>query len=67
MTLISTLNSAGRTLFLAAQWLKRDTQAVAAIEAAITTPVSGVIERFAIAGTAQVEAGDLLAVIRPGE
>ncbi len=34
------------------------------MEAAITAPVDGVIERFAIARTQQVEAGDLLAVIR---
>ena len=35
------------------------------MEAAITAPVGGVIERLAIAPTQQVEAGDLLAVIRP--
>ncbi|WOQ70448.1 pyruvate carboxylase [Microbacterium limosum] len=35
------------------------------MEAAITAPVDGVIERLAIAATAQVDAGDLLVVIRP--
>ncbi|MDZ8202663.1 pyruvate carboxylase [Microbacterium sp. SSW1-59] len=45
-------------------------QAVASIEAmkmeaAITAPVDGVVERLAIAATAQVDAGDLLLVIRP--
>ena len=35
------------------------------MEAAITAPVDGVVERLAIAGTQQVEAGDLLVVIRP--
>jgi pyruvate carboxylase len=45
-------------------------QAVASIEAmkmeaAITTPVDGVVERLAIAETQQVDAGDLLVVIRP--
>lgn len=37
------------------------------MEAAITAPVDGVIERIAIAATAPVEAGDLLVVIRPGD
>ncbi|WP_047521978.1 biotin/lipoyl-containing protein, partial [Microbacterium sp. ZOR0019] len=35
------------------------------MEAAITAPVDGVIERQAIAETQQVDAGDLLVVIRP--
>ena len=35
------------------------------MEAAITSPVAGVVERFAIGETAQVEAGDLLVVVRP--
>jgi pyruvate carboxylase len=35
------------------------------MEAAITTPVAGVVERLAISGTQQVDAGDLLVVIRP--
>ncbi|WP_125132335.1 pyruvate carboxylase [Microbacterium sp. 10M-3C3] len=35
------------------------------MEAAITAPVDGVVERIAIAPTQQVEAGDLLVVIRP--
>ncbi len=37
------------------------------MEAAITASVDGVVERLAIAGTAQVEAGDLLLVVRPAE
>ena len=37
------------------------------MEAAITAPVDGVVERLAIAATAPVEAGDLLLVIRPAE
>ncbi|WP_431803965.1 pyruvate carboxylase [Microbacterium sp. bgisy203] len=37
------------------------------MEAAITAPVDGVIERLAIAATAPVEAGDLLVVIRPAD
>jgi len=37
------------------------------MEAAITASVDGVVERLAIAGTSQVEAGDLLLVIRPAE
>ncbi|GAA1468063.1 pyruvate carboxylase [Microbacterium thalassium] len=37
------------------------------MEAAITAPVDGVIERVAIGGTQQVEAGDLLVVIRPAQ
>ncbi|MEJ3406023.1 pyruvate carboxylase [Rathayibacter sp. YIM 133350] len=46
-------------------------QAVASIEAmkmeaAITTPVAGVIERVAIPRTQQVDAGDLLVVVRAG-
>jgi pyruvate carboxylase len=45
-------------------------QAVASIEAmkmeaAITTPISGTIERVAIPKTQQVDAGDLLVVVRP--
>ncbi len=45
-------------------------QPVAAIEAmkmevAITSPVDGVVERIVVTGTVQVEAGDLLLVIRP--
>lgn len=45
-------------------------QAVASIEAmkmeaAITTPIAGVIERVAIPTTQQVDAGDLLVVVRP--
>jgi pyruvate carboxylase len=35
------------------------------MEAAITTPVDGVVERLVIAETAQVDAGDLLVVVRP--
>jgi pyruvate carboxylase len=35
------------------------------MEAAITTPISGVIERVAIPKTQQVDAGDLLVVVRP--
>jgi len=35
------------------------------MEAAITTPVDGVVDRLAITGTQQVDAGDLLVVIRP--
>jgi len=37
------------------------------MEAAITSPVDGVIDRLAIAPTAPVEAGDLLLVVRPAE
>jgi pyruvate carboxylase len=37
------------------------------MEAAITAPVDGVVERIAIGETQQVEAGDLLVVIRPGQ
>ena len=37
------------------------------MEAAITSPVDGVVERVAIASTQQVEAGDLLLVIRPAQ
>ena len=37
------------------------------MEAAITSPVDGVVERLAVTGTQQVEAGDLLAVVRPSE
>ncbi|WP_395243341.1 pyruvate carboxylase [Agromyces sp. MMS24-K17] len=45
-------------------------QAVATIEAmkmeaAITSPVAGVVERVAVPKTQQVEAGDLLVVVRP--
>ena len=35
------------------------------MEAAITAPVAGVVERIAIGATQQVEAGDLLVVVRP--
>ncbi|MEU1973390.1 pyruvate carboxylase [Microbacterium sp. NPDC019599] len=47
-------------------------QPVAAIEAmkmeaAITAPVDGVVERLAFSGTQQVDAGDLLVVIRPAQ
>ncbi|KRA23051.1 pyruvate carboxylase [Microbacterium sp. Root61] len=35
------------------------------MEAAITSPVDGVVERVAIAETQQVDAGDLLVVVRP--
>ncbi|GCD88074.1 pyruvate carboxylase [Nocardioides sp. LS1] len=34
------------------------------MEAAITTPVSGVVERIALAGVQQVDGGDLIVVIR---
>ena len=37
------------------------------MEAAITAPVDGVIERLAIASTQQVDAGDLLVVITPAK
>lgn len=37
------------------------------MEAAITAPVGGVVERVAIAATSSVEAGDLLLVIRPAD
>lgn len=37
------------------------------MEAAITAPVDGTVERLAITGTAAVEAGDLLVVVRPAE
>ena len=37
------------------------------MEAAITAPVDGVVERLVIPGTAPVEAGDLLLVVRPGK
>lgn len=37
------------------------------MEAAITASVDGVVERLAIVGTQQVEAGDLLVVIRPAQ
>ena len=47
-------------------------QAVASIEAmkmeaAITSPVDGVVERLTVAPTQQVEAGDLLLVVRPSQ
>ncbi|MEN2741230.1 pyruvate carboxylase [Microbacterium sp. X-17] len=35
------------------------------MEAGITSPVAGVVQRLAIAGTQQVEAGDLLLVVLP--
>ena len=37
------------------------------MEAAITAPVDGVVDRLAIAATSPVEAGDLLVVIRPAD
>jgi len=37
------------------------------MEAAITSPVDGVVERIAIGATQQVEAGDLLVVVRPAQ
>lgn len=37
------------------------------MEAAITSPVDGVVERLVIPGTAQVDAGDLLVVVRPAD
>ncbi|MGZ0711068.1 pyruvate carboxylase (plasmid) [Coraliomargarita sp. W4R53] len=37
------------------------------MEAAITTPVDGVVERVAIGSPQQVEAGDLLVVVRPAQ
>lgn len=37
------------------------------MEAAIAAPVDGVVERVVIAATAQVEAGDLLLVVRPAD
>ncbi|MGL4258025.1 MAG: biotin/lipoyl-containing protein, partial [Microbacterium sp.] len=37
------------------------------MEAAITAPVDGVVERLAIDATQQVDAGDLLVVIRPAQ
>jgi pyruvate carboxylase len=36
------------------------------MEAAITAPVAGVVERLVVDPTAAVEAGDLLVVVRPG-
>ncbi|MBM3716313.1 MAG: biotin/lipoyl-binding protein, partial [Actinobacteria bacterium] len=47
-------------------------QAVASIEAmkmeaAITSPVDGTIERIAVRATQQVEAGDLLLTVRPSQ
>ncbi|HEY0249146.1 MAG TPA: pyruvate carboxylase [Gryllotalpicola sp.] len=35
------------------------------MEAAITSPIAGVIERLAVPATQQVDAGDLLVVVRP--
>ena len=35
------------------------------MEAAITSPIAGVVERVAIPKTQQVDAGDLLVVVRP--
>ncbi|MGY3128593.1 pyruvate carboxylase [Agrococcus sp. UYP33] len=35
------------------------------MEAAITTPIAGTVERMALSGTTPVEAGDLIAVVRP--
>ncbi|MGN8551689.1 UNVERIFIED_CONTAM: pyruvate carboxylase [Microbacterium sp. SLM126] len=37
------------------------------MEAAITAPVDGIVERLAISETQQVDAGDLLVVIRPAQ
>ncbi|MEJ1155269.1 MULTISPECIES: pyruvate carboxylase [Microbacterium] len=37
------------------------------MEAAITSPIDGVIERLAIGSPQQVEAGDLLVVVRPAQ
>jgi pyruvate carboxylase len=37
------------------------------MEAAITSPVAGVVERLAIGATSQVDAGDLLVVVRPAQ
>jgi pyruvate carboxylase len=37
------------------------------MEAAITAPVGGVVDRIAISETQQVEAGDLLVVVRPAQ
>ena len=37
------------------------------MEAAITSPVGGVVERVVLAATASVEAGDLLVVVRPAD
>jgi pyruvate carboxylase len=36
------------------------------MEASITTPTAGVVERLAISGTQQVEGGDLVLVVAPG-
>ena len=36
------------------------------MEAAITTPIAGVVERLAIAGHTQVDGGDLILVVRAG-
>jgi pyruvate carboxylase len=33
------------------------------MEAAVTTPAGGTVQRVAVPGTAQVEAGDLVAVV----
>lgn len=35
------------------------------MEAAITTPVAGIVQRLALTGTTPVEAGDLIAVVEP--
>jgi len=35
------------------------------MEAAITAPIAGVVERLAIPKTQQVDAGDLLVVVTP--
>jgi len=37
------------------------------MEAAITSPVGGVVERVVLAATASVEAGDLLLLVRPAD
>jgi pyruvate carboxylase len=37
------------------------------MEASITAPVDGVVERLAIGSTQQVDAGDLLVVITPAK
>ena len=66
------MSHVGVTLKAAAGDKVRAGQPVASIEAmkmeaAITAPGDGVIERVAIGATAQVEAGDLLVVIRPAQ
>ena len=41
----------------------KDHRGIEMLEAAITTPIAGTIERRAIPSTQQVEAGDLLVVV----